>query len=279
MRCAGFLFDNVCREETDAGGRIRLRVSRTFSRGEARISGFLEDYASLGLAALAAYQYTFDETWLQRARGIAASCVDLFWVDTATASDSDSPSDATGSAETRAPSGSFYDTASGEEALITRPRDVTDNAVPSGTSLATELLLLIGEYHDDAPTTERAASIIGSLGQAMLRYPTAFGHMLCAADTLVNGTLQIAIVEPPAGDAGGMTALRRVADELFIPARLLAGSREGAAEVPLARGKTAQGGQVTAYLCRRYLCDSPTSSPAMLREQIERAVRSQRALG
>ena len=52
--------------------------------------------------------------------------------------------------------GAFFDTASDHETLITRPRDVTDNAVPAGNSLAVELLLRLGTL-TGATTTRGAA--------------------------------------------------------------------------------------------------------------------------
>jgi uncharacterized protein len=119
----------------DSGPGDGFRVMRSFKDGAAKIGGFLEDYAALGLAALALYELTFDRRWLDRARGLATSVVRWFWDDEG---------------------GSFYDTPHDHERLITRPRDVTDNATPSGTSMATELLLRLAEVLRDADMQRRA---------------------------------------------------------------------------------------------------------------------------
>ena len=37
---------------------------------------------------------------------------------------------------------------------------------------------------------------------------------------------------------------------------------------PLYAGKLARGGAATAYACRGYACDEPTSDPARLAEQV-----------
>src|SRR4029079_19478543 len=95
------------------------RVYRSYRNGVAKLTGYLEDYAALGLAALALYELTFDELWLDRARTLADAAVNWVW-------DNDA--------------GAFFDTPSDHETLVTRPRDVTDNATPSGTSLVAELL-------------------------------------------------------------------------------------------------------------------------------------------
>src|SRR6185503_1674585 len=155
------------------------RVLRSFKDGRARITGFLEDHAALGLAAIAVYEITFDSRWLERARELASSVVRWFWDDEA---------------------GAFYDTASDHEALITRPREITDNATPSGTSLAVELLLRIAELFDDADARRRATHVLESIAPAIARYPTAFGHMLGCADMVVNGAVELAIVGDPSSD-------------------------------------------------------------------------------
>ena len=84
-------------------------------------------------ARVALYELTFDAPWLDRARRAGDAVVAWFWDD-----------------ETQA----FFDTAVDHETLVTRPRDVTDNAMPSGTSLAVELLL------DAGRPVRRAASTI-----------------------------------------------------------------------------------------------------------------------
>src|SRR5688572_33276722 len=115
------------------------RVMRSHKSGETRIPGFLEDYAALGFGFIALYEATFDKVWVERAMSIAESMVSWFWDDSA---------------------GGFYDTASDAEALITRPRDITDNAMPSGTSMAADLLLHLADLTNDSATRKRAMSVL-----------------------------------------------------------------------------------------------------------------------
>src|SRR6185503_4241046 len=161
---AEFLFDKLCRDG---------RVFRSYKDGRARIAGYLEDYAALGLAALSVYELTFDEAWLDRARAMGDAAVQWFWND-----------------ET----GAFHDTASDHERLITRPREIADNATPSGTSLAVELLVRLAELLHDVDARRRATYVVETLAPAVARYPSAFGHLLGAADMLINGAVEVAIV-------------------------------------------------------------------------------------
>jgi len=233
-----FLFGEMVREG---------RVLRTYKAGRARIAGYLEDHASLALAALSLYELTFDETWLARARELGESIVRLFWDDDVNA---------------------FFDTASDHEQLVVRPRDVTDNATPSGTSLAAELLARLAELHHDVDARRRATWIIETQMQTMQRYPSAFGHALAVADMLVHGAVELAIVGDPA--AADFRALERVAAERYVPSLVLAGGLpERGAEVALLADRPAREGRATAYVCREYACEAPVTDAMALGAQLD----------
>jgi uncharacterized protein YyaL (SSP411 family) len=219
------------------------RVMRSYKDGRARIAGYLEDYAALGLAALSVYELTFDDHWLDRARALSDATIMWFWDDAA---------------------GAFYDTAIDHETLITRPRDVSDNATPSGTSLATELLAKLAELLNDADARRRATYVAETLAPAISRYPLAFGHMLGVVDMLVNGAIELAIVGDTSTEA--FAALERAAAEEYLPSLVLAGGH--AKRIALLEGREARDGHATAYLCRNYTCEAPAASAAVLSEQI-----------
>jgi len=234
-----FLFGKMVREG---------RVLRTYKSGRARIAGYLEDHASLALAALSLYELTFDETWLARARELGESIVRLFWDDDVNA---------------------FFDTASDHEQLVVRPRDVTDNATPSGTSLAAELLARLAELHHDVDARRRATWIIETQIQTMQRYPSAFGHALGAADMLVHGAVELAIVGDPTAE--DFKTLDRAAAARYVPSLVIAGGRASPESgIALLAGREAREGRATAYVCRSYTCEAPATSVELLVEQLER---------
>jgi uncharacterized protein YyaL (SSP411 family) len=220
-------------------------VLRSYKDGVAKIPGFLEDYAAVALGALALYNLTFERSWLDRARRLADAIMRRFWSDEAQA---------------------FFDTAEDGEALITRPRDVTDNAIPSGSSLAAELLLLLGDLFAEGEYTRRAAYLLETIAEPMARYPTAFGHALGAADLVVRGAVEVAIAGDPADERFG--ALSGVVANRYVPSLVLAGGeRKGAKGIALLEGRG--GREAVAYVCRSYACDAPTSDPEVLALQLD----------
>jgi len=228
------------------------RVMRVHMEGVTRIPGFLEDHAGVALGFLALWGLTFDERWLDLARRIGEATVRWFWDEEV---------------------GAFFDTASDAERLVTRPRDPTDNATPSGTSLAVELLLVLADVTGDEGYRRRADRVLASLAEPLARHAPAFGHLLGAADMAVDGAVELVLVGDPG--TAGFRALAAAAGRRYVPSLVVEGGPEGSSDSrPLREGRAAIGGRATAYVCRHATCDLPTSDPAVLDRQLAVAARS-----
>jgi len=228
------------------------RVMRSHKEGVTRISGFLEDHAAVALGFLAVYDITFDQRWVERAEEITSAVIEWFWDDSV---------------------GAFFDTARDAEQLIARPRDITDNAIPAGTSLVVELLLHLSELEHDTEHRRRAVFTLESLAEPMTRYPTAFGHLLGCADMELNGAVEVAL----AGDikSAPFKALERAVAEQYVPSLVLAGGLQTAnSPVKLLDDRPFVGGNPTAYVCRSYTCDKPVTKPKELSAQLESASKT-----
>ncbi|HUF64924.1 MAG TPA: thioredoxin domain-containing protein [Gemmatimonadaceae bacterium] len=236
--------DFIWREMVRSG-----RVWRVHRSGRTHTPGFLEDQAAVGLAFATVYSVTCELSWLQRAREITKCMVESFHDSAA---------------------GVFYDTAHDAEQLITRPREVTDNAIPAGSSLAAELLLVLAELDDNTDYRELANRLLAGVSGMMTRHPAAFGHMLGVADMTVRGSVQVALAGEPRTPE--FTALEGVVAEEYVPALVLAGGDADAEGAPaLLRGRAAGDAGARAYVCRGFTCDLPTSDPEILRQKLAAA--------
>ena len=236
------------------------RVMRSHTAGVTRIAGYLEDHAAVALGFLDLYGLTFDVKWLEAARAIAEAIDSWFWDESA---------------------GAYFDTARDHETLLTRPRDVTDNAVPSGTSLTADLLLRLAEILGDDTRRRRAMRVLETLAEPIARYAPAFGHLLGAADMAVHGAVEVALAGDPGADD-----FRSLADAVaaeYVPSLVIAGGAappdDAAVPIALLADKPARDDRATAYVCRQYLCEEPTSDPAALPSQLRRAARSPLGVG
>jgi uncharacterized protein YyaL (SSP411 family) len=93
--------------------------------------------------------------------------------------------------------GGFFDTASdhADQSHVIRPKNITDNAIPSGNAVAAAVLLylaILDVPSDGAGKREtyygRAVETLRLLGGAMTRYPRAFGQALSALDAYLAST-------------------------------------------------------------------------------------------
>jgi hypothetical protein len=225
------------------------RAFRAFAGGEARIMGFLEDHAALGLGFLAMYELTFEDRWLSAAREMAAAGERFFWDEQARA---------------------YFDAAADAPPLVTRPRDAFDNAMPSGTALAVDLQQRLAALDGEHPGADRAGSVLASLAESMRQVPLAFGHLLCTADADVHGP--VSVVLSGVGNSAALERLRRAVATGYVPALVLASG--SSSDVPLVTGKDAPTGGVVAYVCRGFSCEAPTNDPEVLVRQLAGAARA-----
>jgi uncharacterized protein YyaL (SSP411 family) len=231
--------------------RVEGRLRRTAKGGRASaILGYLEDYAMVAAALLEVYEATFERRWLDEARRLADDMVRLFWDDTAEG---------------------FYDTGHDAERLIVRPRNLFDNAVPAGSSVAIETLLRLAVLTGQPAYEAQAVRALTPLADLMTRYPGGFGRFLCALDFHLGPKVEVALVAP-ARD-GGLEPLVAEVFGRFLPNRVVAGMVAGdtaaAAGVPLLESRGAVGGGATAYVCRNYACDLPATDRATLARQLD----------
>ena len=237
-RAADFLLATVRRDD---------RLYRVLTTGRVHIDGFLEDYGALGNACLSLYEATLDPRWLTDAAWIAEAMVDRFW----------SPTEEL-----------FYDAPADGEALVVRPRDIMDNATPSGNSLATELLA-------------RSAALTGSAGHATLtdkvlarergtmeRYPPAVGRLLSAALLHETPRLEVTLV----GSFPRVAGMLERAHRHSHPNRVITGgdpAQPAVAALPAMNGRLERTGQ--GFVCMGTTCYEPAASPEALDATLERA--------
>ncbi len=234
----------------------RGRLLRSWRDGQAKIPAYLEDHASVGVALLSVYEATFDRRWLDESRRLAEAALALFWDDGRDA---------------------FFDTGVDQEALVVRPRNLFDNAVPSGASLAIDWLFRLAVHFGEERYEAIAVRALRPMADLMTRHPTGFGRYLCALDFHLGPVTEVAMVWPAgtelAASATGPELLRAVFGR-FQPNRVVAGATDGApvAGLPLLADRSPRDGRPTAYVCRRYVCQAPTTDPGDLARQIEAGV-------
>ena len=225
------------------------RLLRTYRNGEAKLLGYLEDYAFVADGLLALYEATFQPRWLREAMRLTDSMIDLFW-------DEDI--------------GGFHDTGRDHEDLVVRPRDTFDNAQPCGGSVASDVLLRLAVISGNNEYSAKAAAPLRALQQLMSRSPMGAGQWLGALDFYLSQPKEIAIIGPRDDPATG--ELLDAVFGRFLPNKVVVGAESpppGASDGnPLLEGREMAGGKPTAYVCQNYMCQLPVTDAKALGEQL-----------
>ncbi len=221
-RCAGFLAEHHL-----VDGRLR-RVSRNGEVGDP--VGVLEDYGDLSEGLLALHQATGERRWLSVAEDLLEVATEHF------------DDGANG----------FFDTADDAQRLVRRPQDPTDGATPSGFSSVVAALLTAAALTGRADFRDAAAVAIGKAAPLIERFPRFAGWSAAAAEALVAGPLEIAVVGAP--------QLAAVARRATSPGAVVVTGGDS----PLLADRPSG----AAYVCRGFVCDAPTTDAVALADRV-----------
>jgi uncharacterized protein YyaL (SSP411 family) len=232
IRNAEFIINNLWKED---------RLLRTYKDGEAKLNGYIEDYANLADGLMALYQTSGAVKYLDRARQIADMMITEFW-------DEDR--------------GGFFFTSNDHEELIVRNKDFYDNATPSGNSVAVDVFLRLAKFYGDDRYERFAVTALRVAASMIRRYPQGFGRALSAIEFHVSPVKEIVLI----GERG--SEIERAVFESYLPNSVIAISVGGSNDaLPLLVGKTAVNEKPTAYVCENFACQKPVTEVQDLVDQ------------
>ncbi len=234
-----FLLDKLCTGD---------QVHRTFSDGQAKLAGYLEDYAGLVEVLISLYEATGEPRWLESALSFNEELLRQFWDE---------------------PTRGFFLTGTRHEMLITRVRDFYDNATPAGSSVAVLNLLRLAILNGNAGYREIAEHNLESMAIPMSRFPERFGYLLTAADFYLGPVREIVLVG--GARAPETTRLSEAIYSHYVPKKVVARldpSGRDSAHLALLEGKSLVGGKPAVYICRDHSCQSPITDGSELERQL-----------
>lgn len=226
------------------------RLYRSWRNGTVRHNAYLEDYAALSLGLLALYQSDPDVHWFSFAFRLTNEIVEHF-------------SD---------PDGGFFDTRDDHDALLLRPKDLQDNAIPCGNSLAALALLEMAIYTGETKLRDLAEGMLGKIQSAAIQYPTAFAVWLSALDFLTQTIREVALL----GDQTEplMQSMIDAVWSWYRPNILVAISGyPPASQAPaLLQNRPLLNDLPTAYVCQGFVCKYPVNSARELLSMIDKPI-------
>jgi uncharacterized protein YyaL (SSP411 family) len=214
------------------------QLRRSWRQGKATSEVFLEDYAALILGLIELYQTDFQDKWFAFAQELANEMINLF----------------------NDPNGGFFDTSKESEGLLLRPKDLQDNATPSGNALACEALLKLAAFTDHGRYRDLAEKSIQLVANHTLRYPTSFARWLAAADFALGNVKQVAVVYE-AWREEAVELLQAIRSTYRPNAVVAASAYPPSDDAPaLLLDRPLKDGQATAYVCENFVCKLPVDT-------------------
>jgi uncharacterized protein YyaL (SSP411 family) len=226
------------------------RLLSVYKDGQAKLNGYLDDYAFLSAALLDAFEATFTPAYFALAQQLIDTLLEEFW----------DPEQ-----------GGFFFTGKSHEALIERTKSVYDQAIPSGTSVATRTLLRLYHYTGRADYLQRAEQVLHLARRHMEQQPFGVGSLLTTLDFYVRKPQEIVLIGTP--DAEDTQAMLRALHQQYIPDKILfqvdpQQVTAALAALPLLRdvlaGKAQVDGKATVYVCHNFTCSLPVTDPEAL---------------
>jgi uncharacterized protein YyaL (SSP411 family) len=238
-RTVRFIQQRLQRED----GRLLAR----YRDGEAAFLGYLDDYAFLIWGLIELYEATFDPDYIIYALELQEQQNKLFWDEE---------------------EGGFYFYGSDGEALLFRPKELYDGAMPSGNSVAALNLLRLARLTGKEDIARLADEQIAAFAGEVALYPQAHAHFMMAAQFLFGPVKEIIIAAP------NREAAQEIVQEVqtrFMPNAVVLVITDETREkllllAPMLTDKTVLQEKVTAYVCENFACQAPVTDVEQLRQ-------------
>ncbi len=210
------------------------RWLRAWRSGRAQHLAYAGDHAALVDAFTRLAEATGEALWIAEARSVADALIDLFADDT---------------------NGGFFTTGSDAERLITRSKDVLDNALPSANAVAAVALHRLSALVGEDRYRQQAETVVALMADTLANHPAALCHLLWAVDLGAAPVVEVAVV----GDRPDLVA---AVQRRWLPGAVVAWGEPYPS--PLFTDRR----DGLAYVCRDYACAAPTGDVEDLVDQL-----------
>jgi len=229
------------------------RLKRRYRDGSAEIDGFLSDYAGMTAGLLDLFEASANNDDLTLAMRLEKEQTTLF---------TDKVSGAYNTTETLGAS------SPAQRGLLWKDHEAYDGAEPSANSVAAMNLVRLWQMTEDDHLRERALSVVNAFGVQLKSSPESMPAMISAYEALTAQRRQVAL----AGVLGtqGLDAMTAIFWRDYLPNAILIHAVGGPAQqqlsrtLPLVATLRQKNGEATAYICKNYTCNAPTTDPAMM---------------
>jgi hypothetical protein len=220
-----------------------------YRKGEAAINGFLDDYTFLTWGLLELYETTFETKFLEEALFLNRRLLDDFWDEKI---------------------GGFYFTSKEEQELPVMRKEIFDEAIPSGNSVAILNLLKLGRLTGDMDLENKAHKLLKVFSSKIAEMPMAHTQSLVALDFVIGPSYEMVIVGDRENER--TTRAQSLLSTRFIPNKVVLLKTCEMVKIPsFLEPYMRKDNKTTIYVCRDYQCESPTTNPVEMMELLDKS--------
>ena len=168
--------------------------------------------------------------------------------------------------------GGYFMTADDAEALIVRPKELYDGAIPSGNSVQMLNLLKLARLTGLSELEQQAVETGKAFGESVERSPSGFSQALIALGFAHGGSLEIVVV----GERGSEDSRKmlEIINRSYKPGKVVLFKDSAEADAlatvaPFTKEQGMVGGKTTVYLCRNFACEQPITSVEELEARLK----------
>jgi uncharacterized protein len=223
---------------------------RRYRNGDAAIPGYAEDYAYLIFGLLELFQADGDPRDLEWALALQRRQDELFW----------DPAE-----------GGWFSTTGEDPTVLLRLKEDYDGAEPAPSSVSVLNLLTLSHLTNDPDMQDKITSTLGGFGARLAQVGRAVPMMLSALSTYHAGAIQVVLAG--SREREDMQTLLDLVRSQYRPTALILpvdpARHEALARIlPWMASMGMRDGKATAYVCRNFTCQAPTSDPAVLQSAL-----------
>ena len=227
------------------------RLRRTFKDGQSKLNAYVEDYAFYVSGLLDLFAANSKQEYLDRAIKCTDFMLQHFWDEK---------------------EGNLFFTSDDHEQLIARTKNIYDLAMPSGNSMAASNLIRLYHYSQNNGYLDRAVRMMKSSAVSAAENPFGFGHMLSAIYLYVKKPIEVTVITTEGYSNNNNSSLVAWLNRQFLPHSInaIVSPSELATfqKYPYFKGRAAEGGGETAFVCKNFSCSLPIKSDKELERQL-----------
>ena len=221
-------------------------LHRVHKNGESRLNAYLDDYAYLTNAVVDVFEITGKSVYLDFAIKLSNYLIEHFWDEK---------------------KGNFFFTADNHEKLIIRPKSNYDLSMPSGNSVAANVLFRLNHIVNEEKFHTVSQKILESHATQAAENPFAFGYLLNVIFLDIQKPTEITIINTQNHE------LVSTLNKKFIPESIMVqiddkNELDILSKLPFFSGKQFPEDKTNVFVCKNFSCSLPLTNMSDIEESL-----------